>query len=89
MSNISRLMTERDAIAKAIESLERGADGAEALQILRDVLARRRVEKRGRDHLSVPTIRLRSYVEKAIVELERGYKPDGLHTLRQAIKTGE
>jgi hypothetical protein len=60
MSNISRLMTERDAIAKAIESLERGVETAEALEILRDVLTWHNVEKRGPDYLSPdpPTTRL-------------------------------
>ena len=82
-------MTERDAIAKAIEALERDADTAETLETLRDLLTWHHVEKRGSNHLSTPTIRLRSYIEKAIVELERGYKSDGLHTLRHAIKTGE
>jgi hypothetical protein len=89
MSNISRLMTERDAIAKAIEAVERGADTSEALEILRDILTWHHVEKRGSDHLSTATIRLRAYIERAIVELERGHETYGLHTLRQAIKTRE
>jgi hypothetical protein len=89
MSNISRLMTERDAIAKAIEALERSVDTAEALEILRDVLTWHRVEKRGSDHLSLATVRLRAYIERAIVEVERGYKTHGLHTLSLAIKTRE
>jgi hypothetical protein len=89
MSNISRLITERDVIAKAMEAIERGADTAEALEMLRDVLTWHRVEKRGRDHLSVATVRLRAYIEQAIVELERGHNMYGLRTLRQANKASK
>ena len=85
MRNVSLLITERDAIAKAIDSLERGADAAEALEILRDVLTWHHVEKRGRDHLSDTTRLLRANIELAIVELERSDKSYGLRTLRVAI----
>jgi hypothetical protein len=89
MSNISQLMTERDAIAKAVGAIERGVETAESRETLRDVLTWHHVEKRGSDHLSTATIRLRAYIERAIVEVERGHKMYGLRTLRQAIKTRE
>jgi hypothetical protein len=79
------LLTERAAAQAAIKQLESEQIG-EALSVLRQALSRRKPPKKGADRRSMSIVRLRAYIEQAIVELEHGGSTYALSTLRKGIK---
>ena len=85
MSEPINFLTERAAAQAAIKMLESGqVDGA--LRVLRQALSRRKPPKKGgTDHRSRDIVRLRAYIEQAIVELEHGDAGYALTTLRNGV----
>jgi hypothetical protein len=80
------LLTEQAAAQTAIWMLECGRVD-EALSVLQRALRRRKAPKKGADRRSDGIVRLRAYIEQAIVELERGHSACALTTLSNGIKS--
>lgn len=76
---------EQQAVEKSIADIERGDTGA-ALKLLQQTLSRRKAPDDGQpDTRSTDIMRVRAYIEQAIVELQHCQMAFALRTLRLAL----
>lgn len=75
---------EHRAAEAAIVELEHGQTDA-ALKLLRGVMSRRGPPKNGPDERPDDLVRLRAYIEQAIVELEHNGPTHALQTLKKGV----